>query len=180
MTDWKNALQWMIDAGTEEALGPKTRYWLWGSRILPREEYHQAVILVPGEYSSGMLKAMPKVMEDKASNAGFRLLKVRMVGGPRDFEGTTAYMFVGYAASDIWEKPISELGDALFGAPVVIDSEPVGLVEAGTLDGLWVARGAAPDIKTKVQVNPWPLIGAGVAILAAAGLVFGAVSMKKN
>ena len=184
MTDWRNALQWVVDAGADEVFGPETRYWVYGTSILPRDEYHQAIILVPGAYSPGMLAKMPQVLEQRAKDAGFRLLKVRLVGGQRDFEGSPAYMFVGYAASDVWEKSVQDLGAALFGAPVVIDSDPVGPVEAGTLDGLWIAKdalpGTLPEVRTSIKVNPWPLIGAGVAITAVVGLMIATLSLRGN
>jgi hypothetical protein len=156
----------------------QNRYWQWGDTPVPRDAYHQVVILVMGDYSPAVLAAIPATFELKAKDAGYRLLKVVPTGEPIGFGSYTARLYTGYAASDVWEKPVSDLSDALVGAPVVIDSQPVGLAEKAALDALWVSKGAKlPEVEHVMKLNLG--LAAGLAAILGVTLLMWATVRAK-
>lgn len=177
MPTLSEAALWLINQGAQEALGPSPRYWKYGATSIPRNQYHQIVILVVGDHSMSMLEAIPKNFESQARNAGFRLLKVQHAGGRVEFRGAPAHLFTGFVSSDVWAKPASALSLALYGAPVVFDSQAVGPIEASGLDTLWLAAGAIKsvgDVQVThgLKINYWPIVGAGIALMSAGFLLY--------
>jgi hypothetical protein len=177
MTTLSQAALWLVNQGAQTALGPEPRYWQYGTTMIPRNAYHQVVILVVGDYSISMQEAIPGVFEKQAKDAGFRLLKVQKAGGQIQFQGLPADLYVGFVSSDVWAKTANELSQALQGAPVVFDSQEVGPVEAASLDALWVATGAAGTVGEVqlthgVKIDYWPLIGAGIALMSVSFLLY--------
>ena len=133
--------------------------WIWGQAVLDMDTYHRAVILVSGDWGPETLAALPATFELRARAKGFRLLKMTQMGSPMTVEGYTFRTYSAYAASDVWEKPISDLSAALYGAPVVVDKVPVSLAEKATLDALWITKG-----ETLPKVEHELSLGKGLAL----------------
>ena len=154
------------------------RSWQWGETFIPRDSYHQVVIFVMGEYSPSMLAAIPPTFEAKAKAAGYRLLKVIQAGEPLGFGSFTGRLYTGYASSDVWEKPVQGLSDALLGAPVIVDSQSVGIAEKAALDAIWVSKGATlPEIKHVMKLNLG--LAAGLAAILGVTLLLWATVRAK-
>ena len=183
MTDYSAIAKLLAQEASSQLGDKEPRYWQWGTTAVPREQYRKCVFLVVGDYSPAVLKAMPKSFEGMAKNAGFRLLKVQSItSAPIELgAGWKGHLFTGYAASDTVEQPVESLTKALQGAPLVIDSKPVGLVEKSALDALWVAGGAItkPKVKHDVVVDVWPIVGGAAAILVVATLLWATVRKVK-
>ena len=100
-----------------------------------------------------------------------------------NFAHGAIFVFTGFVASDVWAKTGNELSQVLNGAPLVWDSQEVGLAEAASLDALWIAAGElekeVSDIKITpdIQINYWPLVG-GAALLLSAGLLLHTIFSK--
>jgi hypothetical protein len=94
-------------------------------------------------------------------------------------EGVPTFLCSGYAASDaLLGGTVSELGQALGGAVIVMSDQDVSLSERATLDARWVATGAGSEVfddltqtTIKHKIDVWPIIGGTVLVSAiVAGL----------
>lgn len=183
MASLSQAALWLVNQGAQAAFGEEqTRVWLTGENLVPINEYRRIVILVVGDFSMDARKIIASNMEKQAENAGFRLLKVQPVGQEIDFFEAPAYLYTGYVASDVWPKTANELSSALSGARVTFDSIPVSLVEASSLDALWVsaeAREELQDVEVThgLQINYWPILGA-TALIVSAGFLLHTILTK--
>lgn len=175
MTSLSQAALWLVNQGAQKAFGPEPRQWLYGDAAIPVNEYRRIVILVVGDYSITVRKAIAKNFEEQAKDAGFRLLKAQPVGEKVQFLESPAYLFTGFIAADAWPKTANYLSKNLDGALVTFDSEAVGPVESASLDALWIAGETvekAGDVKVEhgLNINYWPLVG-GAALVVSAGFL---------
>ncbi len=181
-TSLSQAAMWLVKQGAQQVVGEgEPRYWLYGEHQIPRDEYHRIVILILGDFSIAARKVIAKNFESQAKENGFRLLKVQPVGDKVQFLDGTGYLFTGYVASDVWAKTANQLSYALNGALVTFDSQPVSLVEAASLDAIWVAKeeiqeAADVTVKHGLDINYWPVIGAGIAIVSGGFLLYALLS----
>lgn len=195
--DMRAALDWLYEEGTNQVFGPKEAAirWLYGDVNVPRNTYRKVLFVigdVPGleltapENRTTIMEGLSK----RAAEGGFRLLRLIPTNlVVPQFEGANHVVFSAYAASDFTPLPLKLLSDSLFGAPIIMSSEDVGISERASLDAVWAAHGAGKDfigdvddIKPTIthKVNVWPLIGAGILLTAGIAGVWALFGGKKR
>ena len=193
----RQTIDWLYQTGADKVLGPKAREhgWLYGDAPVPRGTYRSVLILLADPAGLGLLDGdlsqLPRGLERQARQAGFRLLQViPQIRQPEvpGLEGVPTFLFSGYAASDaLLGGTVSELGQALGGAVIVMSDQDVSLSERATLDARWVAAGAGEEFTAdleqttiKHKIDVWPLVGGAVVLSAVVAGIWALTSGRNK